>query len=173
MVPIGAGSLLTGLYKAFCELIGFGVIEKMPKLAGVQSDRCCPITKAFLDGSDRVDSWNMRENTIASGLNDELRGYTQDGERTLLHIRLSGGYSIALSEEEIVESTILLGKQGIFAEPAGASGIVAAKRLREDNVIKAGESVVVIATGNGLKNPIEMVYSPESATDPTELFDRS
>jgi threonine synthase len=123
-----------------------------------------------MDGSERVDQWNMRENTVASGLDDELRGYTQDGDRTLLHIRFSNGFCATLSEDEIIDSTLALGAQGIYSEPAGASGIAAAAKLRKSGVIGSGKTVVAIATGNGLKNPIKAPREPVIIDGIDELY---
>ena len=170
LIPIGAGPLLAGVYQGFDDLLKLGEIEKIPKLAGIQSDRCAPIVKAFEEGSAKVDSWKMKENTVASGLNDELVGYTNAGEYTLEMIRKSGGVALSLTEEEIVDSTLLLAKQGIYAEPAGATGVYAARNLRRNGIIKSGESVAAIATGNGLKNPItDLSFDPEIISDQNEL----
>ena len=48
----------------------------------------------------------------------------------------------------------LLGrKEGIFGEPAGVAGIAGLRKAIQDGIISKDESVTVIVTGNGLKDP--------------------
>ena len=45
--PIGFGSVYLGLYIGFGELCAGGIVEKMPRLLGVQSAACAPIYAAY------------------------------------------------------------------------------------------------------------------------------
>lgn len=56
--------------------------------------------------------------TIASGINDSLEGYEDDGDYTIQCIKGSCGEAVILSEEEIETSVRLLAQDGVFAEPA-------------------------------------------------------
>jgi len=152
IVPIGAGPLLGALYHGFINLKTKGIIKTIPRLAGVQSIYCCPIVQAFSQNSTIVKEWNMTKNTIASGLNDELKGYTRDGEYTLSCIYASNGKATAVSDEEIIEARRIMGKEGLYVEPAAAAPVAAAKKMFENGSIKKEETVVVIATGSGLKS---------------------
>jgi threonine synthase len=59
-----------------------------------------------------------------------------------------------LSDEEILEAQSLTGSlAGIFAEPAAATSVAAARRLRSTGVIGREELVVCNLTGHGLKQP--------------------
>lgn len=70
-------------------------------------------------------------------------------------IRESNGTAIAVSEEEMFDSTALIGKkEGIFAAPEGGATLAAFIKLKERNWIKQGEKVVLFNTGSGHK------YSP-------------
>lgn len=160
MIPVGAGPLLAGLYEGFNDFLKMGLINKIPKLVAIQSDRCCPIVRAFNEEKP-VREWTMTEATIASGMNDELRGYPEDGDRTLSYIRLSEGAAVAVSEQEIINSVHRLGRQGIYAEPASASGIAATAKLKRQGWISNEASVMMIVTGNGLKNPLPTIDLPE------------
>lgn len=169
MVPVGAGPLLAGLSFAFSDLMAMGLTDQLPRLAGIQAEVCCPIAHSFASG-EPVRPWQMTGKTIASGMDDELKGYAQDGQYTLDCIRKSNGYALALSEEELEESVLLLARQGVYAEPAGASGIVAARRLRQLGVIGEEESVVSIVSGNGLKKPpSSLQITPRSISSVQDL----
>jgi threonine synthase len=76
------------------------------------------------------------------------------GWRALAALRESGGTAVALSDEEILEAQHLTGTlAGIFAEPAAAASVAAAKKMRERNIIGQEELVVCNLTGHGLKQP--------------------
>ena len=166
LVPIGAGPLLAAVYQAFEELLCQKKVSKMPKLVGIQSDRCCPVVEAWQKGSRKVEAYCMKEATIASGINDELRGYTDNGEYVLDLIRRTGGAAIGIPEEEVLRWTHDLGRHGLYVEPASASGLYAFRKLREQGVIRRGDTAVMIATGNGLKNPVkDFSFEPPVITE--------
>jgi threonine synthase len=74
--------------------------------------------------------------------------------------------AIALSDEEIIEAQSLIGSlAGIFAEPAAATSVAAAKRLRAAGMIGLDDLVVCNLTGHGLKQP-EAVRIPDSELRP-------
>lgn len=151
MVPIGAGPLLGALYHGFLNLRAKGCIERLPRLAGVQSVCCYPIAQAFFCNMKTVEEWNMTESTIASGLNDELKGYSRDGEYTLSCIYNSNGQAVVVSDEEILEARNIMGREGLYVEPAAAAGVAGAKIMAKTGKIRKGEVVIAIATGSGLK----------------------
>jgi len=69
-------------------------------------------------------------------------------------LRESGGTAVAVSDAEILEAQALTGRlAGIFAEPAAATSVAAAKKLRDSGVIKPDDVVVCNLTGHGLKQP--------------------
>jgi threonine synthase len=64
----------------------------------------------------------------------------------------SNGAAETATDEEMISAVKLLGKEGIFSEPAGAAPIAAAIKLVEDGQISSDQEVVCIVTGHGLKN---------------------
>jgi threonine synthase len=66
----------------------------------------------------------------------------------------SNGTAVALSDEEILEAQSLTARlAGVFAEPAAATSVAAARRLRATQVIGPDELVICNLTGHGLKQP--------------------
>src|SRR5690606_18232920 len=69
-------------------------------------------------------------------------------------VRDSRGSAVAVSDRETLEAQYLIGsKAGIFAEPAAATSVAAAIKLRKAGVIGPDEVVVCNLTGHGLKQP--------------------
>ncbi len=46
-VPIGGGGNLAGIYKGLRELKLLGLIERYPRIVGVQGKDCAPVVEAF------------------------------------------------------------------------------------------------------------------------------
>jgi threonine synthase len=154
-VPIGAGPLLAGCYKGFDELAQLGYAGKVPRLVGVQAEGCSPIALAFRQGATRVLPWSNEVKTVATGIADPLIGYPQDGEYVLKLITLSKGLAISVTDREIFSATKQLAeREGIWAEPTGAAGLAGFWQLLRGKVVQPGEKVVILVTGNGLKDPL-------------------
>jgi len=65
-------------------------------------------------------------------------------------LQRSGGTLVTLSEEQIEEAWRLVAREeGVFCEPASAAGLAAVAA----SVTDAGQSVVCVLTGHGLKDP--------------------
>lgn len=156
VIPTGAGPILAAVYQAFRELRQMGKTDKIPKLVCVQAKNCGPIAKTFLAGEIAVRPCNRPQATIASGINDSLQGYEDDGDYTVSCIRKSGGTAVLLEEEEIYRSVQTLAEEGIYAEPAGAVSAAAIEKLIGQGIVGSHETVVGIVTGHGLKNPLSI-----------------
>jgi threonine synthase len=70
-------------------------------------------------------------------------------------IEQTQGAWIDVPDEAILEAMALLGRtEGIFGEPAGVASLAGVAAAVEQGVIRPEESVTVIMTGNGLKDPV-------------------
>lgn len=152
LVPVGAGPLLSAIHKGFEEL---GVVEDAgPRMVAVQAEGCAPIVRAFESGTEEVREWSDSVETGASSIADALRGYPEDGTRTLSAVRGSGGVAVAVPEEETYAAIReLAGSEGLCVEPGAAVAVAAYRKLAGRGIISEGESVVLVLTGHGLKDP--------------------
>ncbi|HHW41648.1 MAG TPA: threonine synthase [Syntrophomonadaceae bacterium] len=147
VVSVGDGCTIAGVWKGFQDLYQVGWIDKLPKLLGVQSSGCSPLVDAFLENR----AWRpVEENTIADSI---AVGVPRNPEKALRAVRDSGGTMVAVSDDDILDAMRLLGRtSGIFGEPAGVAGLAGLKYMVGNGVIGTDEKVVVIVTGNGLKD---------------------
>ncbi|MER7416560.1 threonine synthase [Micromonospora peucetia] len=149
--PTGGGVGLIGIQKALHELRELGWIsDRLPRLVAVQSTGCAPIVRAFAAGERRARPW-ADAHTVAYGitvpapLGDEL---------ILDALRASAGTAIAVDDAEILaDLRDFAAREGLLLCPEGAAGLTAARHLRAGGWIRAGERVVVLNTGAGLKYP--------------------
>src|SRR5438874_2858297 len=129
VVPMAGGSLIGKVQKAFQELAKIGLIaDGACKIHGAQATGCNPITSAVKSGAD-AHRPVRRPNTIAKSL---AIGDPADGYFAIKVIRGSGGWAEDVSDAEIADAMILLGRtEGIFAETAGGVTVAVARKLIE------------------------------------------
>jgi threonine synthase len=117
-------------------------------MVGVQATGAAPLLKAFQEGKDHSEP--MKASTIADSI---CVGVPRDQVKALRAVRESGGTFVSVSDDEILRAMEELAQStGVFTEPAGASSMAGFKRLLEDGKIQAGEKVVLLCSGNGLKD---------------------
>lgn len=161
--PTAGGTGIYAMWKGFREFFSLGWISRMPRLVAAQSAAAAPIVAAFEQGLTYVEPV-VAHDTIAESI--QVGNPASLGWRALAALRESGGAAIALSDEEILEAQHLTGSlAGIFAEPAAATSVAAARKLRARDVIGREEVVVCNLTGHGLKQP-EAIRVPEEELRP-------
>lgn len=147
VIPVGAGSNLLGCWLGFTELMRAGQITKLPRLFVAQPLNCSPIDASFRAGVETPVE-RVVEKTIAEGTAIRLPLRLREIIRAL---RETGGGTVALTEDEIVDALRRLARIGLFAEPTCASAAAALDKLLASGEITAAETTVVIVTGTGLK----------------------
>ncbi len=172
IIPVGAGTNLAAIWKGFKEFYELGLIERLPRMIGVQPDGCCPIIAAFNQGREDVEPVE-KPVTVATAV---AAGYPPDGLKALAALRESGGCGVILTDAEILEAEQELARlESIFVEPAGALPIAALGNLTKTARIRPDEVVVCVATGNGLKDPraaLKVLPSPASIEPTTAEVDK-
>ncbi|MEW6295258.1 MAG: threonine synthase [Candidatus Diapherotrites archaeon] len=140
--PIGNGTLIYSVFKGLNEFRKAGLIKKIPRIVGVQVNKCSPVVKAWKN--------NLKEilviknfSTIATAI---ACGNPVDGLEALHAIKASKGLAEEVTEKEILSAQKELGKEGLYAEPSGAVSFAGAKKLG----LKG--RVACIVTGHGLKD---------------------
>ncbi len=147
--PTGGGTGMVGMWKAFDEMEALGWIgSKRPKMVTVQPTGCAPVVRAFEQGIERAPMWENPD-TEAHG----LRAPKAIGDFLVLRaIRESGGTALAVTDRQMVDDMLLIGRlEGISAAPEGAAALSAARMLLESGRMRRDESVVLFNTGGALK----------------------
>ncbi|MDP9023317.1 MAG: threonine synthase [Actinomycetota bacterium] len=148
VVPVASGSQLTKVHRAFRELVRHGLVEDHPtRISGAQAAGCNPVAAAFKAGRDVIRP--VKADTIAKSL---AIGNPADGYYAVNVVRDTGGEVDDVTDDEIRDGMRLLAEtEGIFAETAGGVTIATLAKLASTGVVTAGEEVVAMITGNGLK----------------------
>ena len=146
-VPVGDGNILSGLWKGFNDLLRIEFIDRLPRMIGVQSDAASAIVDAA--NGDGI----VREgpaHTIADSINV---GRPRDAAMAVRAIKESGGIGVKVSDEAIAAAIPKLAREtGVFVEPAAAAAYAGFIKCCESGAIKSDERVLLMLTGNGLKD---------------------
>ena len=143
IVPVGSGGYLEGLAIGFRMLVRAGYADAMPRLIGVQADHCAPLHLAWQRGLANYASIDPQP-TVAEGIAVQR---PPRAAAVLAAVRGSGGRTVGVSEDEILDATKTLFGLGLFAEPTSASVLAGWRKLGAAE----RDGAVMILTGSGLK----------------------
>jgi threonine synthase len=146
-VSVGDGCTIGGVYKGFYDLLQLGLIEKIPRILGVQAEGCCPFYTAWAESQPLRPA---EENTLADSI---AVGVPRNPVKALNAVKYSGGAWITVTDQEILAAMKSLGSsEGVFGEPAGVTGLAGLKKALVKGIMKGRERAAAIATGSGLKD---------------------
>ena len=177
LVPVGDGCIISSVAKAFIELREVGLIEKIPRVIGVQAAGASPLAQGWaavgksqkdLSGTEILAAIHpVKATTFADSISV---GIPRNRVKAWRNVAATGGSFTAVPDEAIVEAIGLLARMaGVFAEPSGAAGLAGVLAALDQGLIKGSEMVAVMVTGHGLKDPgagLKSLSMPE-AVPPT------
>ena len=147
-VPVGDGCIIAGVAKGFSDLLEAGLIDKMPRMICCQSTKSAAISNA-IDNDDYSEfNATTRADSISVGL-------PANGRMAAGYVKESKGWTVRVSDEEILDSQIdLTAKAGVLSEPAAACAWAAFKKDKDHFVSELGKDAVavVLLTGSGFKD---------------------
>jgi len=162
-VAVGDGNIITGIWKGLRDLKSLGWIEKMPKLMGVQAEGAAACYNAWKAGTEVITP--VDAHTISDSISV---GLPRDGIRAIRAVRETKGAYITVSDDEVLAAMRQLARdEGVFGEPAGVTGYAGLAKTVRDNLVDRDEQVVVVVTGNGLKD----ISSAMKATGKASLIE--
>jgi threonine synthase len=149
--PVASGAMFTRLARGFEELVEVGLVERRPiRFVGGQATGCAPVADAWAAGTDVIEPVRAPD-TIVRSL---AIGNPADGRYVVEVARASGG-SVESVPDDVTAAAIrdVARLEGIYPETAGGVTLGAVAAARRRGVIRDGDEVVALLTGNGLKTP--------------------
>lgn len=144
--PLGGGTGVIGMHKAFGELERLGLIgSKRPRFVVVQAAGCAPIVRAFEQGKDTAEPWAEPRTQVWG-----LRVPRALGDFLVLDaVRSTGGGAVAVDEARLPEvADRAARREGLRLGPEGAAALLAAEDMAAAGAFQPGERVVVFQTGD-------------------------
>jgi threonine synthase len=141
-----------GVLKGFEEMQELGLVERAPKIAGIQAEGCAPMTQAWKEGKEiatPVDNPRTHIQTLATG--DPGRTYTILRQKMLSN---AGGEFESVTDEEAFQALHTIAKmEGLSVEPATAVAFAGLIKMARAGQIKPTDVVVINCTGHTV--PVE------------------
>lgn len=147
-VSVGDGNIISGLWKGLRDLAALGWIDQMPKLYGIQAEGSAACYNAWKAGTEKITPVNAQ--TVADSISADL---PLDGVRAVRAVRETGGAYLTVSDDEILAAIPEIARgEALFVEPAASAAYAGLKKAVAQGLVKSDERVVVMLTGNGLKD---------------------
>lgn len=185
VVSAGDGNIISGIWKGWRDLYRVGLIERLPRIDCIQAAGSAAIVRAIEkvrnghSGSASSILWRdvvidpVAADTMADSISVDM---PRDGMAAVRAVIESGGHAVTVTDEQIRQAQVeLAGQGGIFTEPASAAAWAGLAKMAGQGMVRSGETMVCLLTGNGLKDaakiepalPALPVVEPDpSAVDP-------
>jgi threonine synthase len=159
-VSVGDGNIISGLHKGFKDLLALEWIDRVPRIFGVQSEGSSAIYNAFAAGTEDIQP--VSADTLADSISVDL---PRDGLRALRAATQTDGAYIQVTDEAILAAIRELAREaGVFAEPAGSTSYAGFVKAAAEGLVKPEDRIVVLNTGNGLKDVKAAMQAAGEAT---------
>ena len=153
--PVGGGTGLVGIWKAFKELVELGWIKKsLPRMIAVQAANCAPLLASYTNPSNWKKDF-LPQASIAYGL---AVPYPFGIDLMRKVINESKGEVIAITEKEITEGVKEIEKEEtLLISPEGAATWNAIPHILDKKVISREDKILLLNTGSNY-NHLENLY---------------
>lgn len=149
IVPGGNLANSSAIGKALLELQGLGLVAKLPKISIIQAEGANPLYRSMRESQGKS-LVPVEPNTYATAIRI---GNPASWKKAVDVLRKTGGTCEQVSEEEIAVAKAQIGAEGIGCEPASAVTLAGLYKLVAQGFVKKSETVVLVLTGNLLKDP--------------------
>jgi threonine synthase len=145
-ISAGDGVIVSGVYKGFEDLLELNIIDRMPVIVVIQSEKSDNLVRNI----GKKDFTVIPSTTIADSISVDIPRNFYMAQH---FIQKYTGETLTVSDDEILAaSKNLSGNTGLFAEPAAAAAFAGLLSYMKQGRVPAGSSNVVLLTGSGLKD---------------------
>ena len=149
IVPGGNLGNSSAIGKALLEMRELGLISRLPKLSVIQAEGANALVRTLREaGGKRLVS--VQPETRATAIRI---GNPASWKKAAHVLQATGGACEQVSEVEIAQAKAEIGVEGIGCEPASAVTLAGLKKLVAQKFVRPEETVVLVLTGNLLKDP--------------------
>jgi threonine synthase len=149
IVPGGNLGNSSAIGKALLEMREIGLIPRLPKLSVIQAEGANALVRTLREASGKQ-LISVDAETRATAIRI---GNPASWQKAANVIQATGGACEQVSEVEIARAKAEIGAEGIGCEPASAVTLAGLRKLLQQSFVKPDETVVLVLTGNLLKDP--------------------
>ena len=126
-----------------------GLISRLPKLSVIQAEGANALVRTLREAGGKS-LVSVQAETRATAIRI---GNPASWKKAVHVLEATGGACEQVTEIEIAQAKAEIGAEGIGCEPASAVTLAGLKKLVKQGFVKREESVVLVLTGNLLKDP--------------------
>ena len=149
IVPGGNLGNSSAIGKALLEMRELGLISRLPKLSVIQAEGANALVRTLREAAGKR-LVSVQAETRATAIRI---GNPASWKKAAHVLEATGGACDQVTEIEIAQAKAEIGAEGIGCEPASAVTLAGLKKLVKQGFVKREESVVLVLTGNLLKDP--------------------
>jgi threonine synthase len=149
IVPGGNLGNCSAIGKALLEMHEIGLISRLPRLSVIQAAGANALVRTLREAAGKR-LITVQPETRATAIRI---GNPASWEKAVKVIQATGGACEEVSEAEMAQAKAEIGAEGIGGEPASAVTLAGLKKLLRQGFVKTTETVVLVLTGNLLKDP--------------------
>ena len=141
-MPVGNAGNITSYWEGYKRYHEAGKCGTLPRMIGFQAAGAAPLVLGHTV---------EKPETIATAIRI---GNPARADQALAAAKDSGGKIDMVTDDEILEAyKILASEEGVFCEPASASGVAGILKRCKTQPFDSDDTIVCILTGHGLKDP--------------------
>jgi threonine synthase len=171
-VPIGNAGNITSVMAGFLSLLNLDIIDKLPRIVGVQSEHADPVYRYYLEPDESKRVW--RPVTVRpSAAQAAMIGNPVSMPRV---IRLAAEYNrragagrvnvVQVTEQDIMDNMLLADRQGHIACTQGGECLAGLRQALASGILGPDEEAVLDSTAHALKFADFMQMYFDDAFDP-------
>jgi threonine synthase len=149
IVPGGNLGNSSAIGKALLEMRELGMIARLPKLSIIQAQGANSLVRTIREAAGKQ-LVSVVPETRATAIRI---GNPASWKKAVRVLEATGGACEEVSETEIALAKAEIGAEGIGCEPASAVTFAGLKKLVKQGFVEAEQTVVLVLTGNLLKDP--------------------
>ncbi|MCB9758623.1 MAG: pyridoxal-phosphate dependent enzyme [Alphaproteobacteria bacterium] len=168
-VPVSDGAVIAGIWKGLKEAYRLRLIDRLPRLLGVQTHRDTTVYEEWRNDGDSGPARAPRVDPQRSE-----GGVPRDWRRAVRAIAESGGRMVLVSDDDILTAMTLTARLGgVYPDKHAASAVAGLSKLRP------GGTAIALITGGGWRDadsavaagaqPIDVPNRIESVLEAMEL----
>jgi threonine synthase len=140
-LPVGNAGNISAYWMGYKEYAAAGKADSHPAMWGFQAEGAAPIVRGHVVENPETIATAIRIGNPASW------DFATDA------IKTSSGLIDMVSDEEILSAyRILSSREGVFVEPASASGVAGLIKKKNAGELPQDKRIVITVTGHGLKD---------------------
>jgi threonine synthase len=156
-VPVGNAGNITAVLSGLLKLLGAGVIDRLPRVVAVQSERANPVFKYYSEEKAEKRVWApvvVKPSVAQAAMIGDPVSFPRLARLAGRFVEIAGPgafEAVEVSEREIMEAMLVANRNGLPVCTQGGESLAGLRKARAAGIVSAREIAVVNSTAHALK----------------------